>query len=30
MVAAGASESPGQRIFNEQVLGTMISGFSFA
>jgi aromatic ring-opening dioxygenase catalytic subunit (LigB family) len=30
MVAAGASGSPGQRIFNEQVLGTMISGFAFA
>jgi aromatic ring-opening dioxygenase catalytic subunit (LigB family) len=30
MVAAGASEAPGRRIFNEQVLGTMISGFGFA
>lgn len=29
MVAAGASERPGQRIFNEQILETMISGFRF-
>lgn len=30
LVAAGASESPGKRIFNELVLKTMISGFRFA
>jgi len=29
MVAAGASEEPGDRIFNGGVLGTMISGFRF-
>jgi aromatic ring-opening dioxygenase catalytic subunit (LigB family) len=29
MVAAGASEKPGRRIFSELVLGTMISGFAF-
>lgn len=29
MVAAGASEEPGDRIFNGEVLGTMISGFRF-
>jgi aromatic ring-opening dioxygenase catalytic subunit (LigB family) len=29
MVAAGASAAPGVRIFNEQVLGAMISGFRF-
>jgi len=29
MVAAGASEAPGTRIYNERVLGTMISGFRF-
>lgn len=29
MVAAGASELPGKRIFNEQVLETRISGFRF-
>jgi aromatic ring-opening dioxygenase catalytic subunit (LigB family) len=29
MVAAGASESSGRRIFNGTVLGTMISGFRF-
>ena len=29
MVAAGASEQPGRRIYNELVLGTMISGFAF-
>src|SRR5690606_23245563 len=27
MVAAGASAQPGRRIYNEQVLGTWISGF---
>lgn len=29
MVAAGASEQPGRRIYNELVLGAMISGFAF-
>lgn len=29
MVAAGASDQPGRRIYNEQVLGAMISGFAF-
>jgi aromatic ring-opening dioxygenase catalytic subunit (LigB family) len=29
MVAAGSSDAPGQRIYNERVLGTMISGFRF-
>lgn len=29
MVAAGASDRPGRRIYNEQVLGTYISGFAF-
>jgi aromatic ring-opening dioxygenase catalytic subunit (LigB family) len=29
MVAAGASHGAGQRIYNEQVLGSMISGFRF-
>lgn len=29
MVAAGASGQPGRRIYNEQVLGTWISGFAF-
>jgi aromatic ring-opening dioxygenase catalytic subunit (LigB family) len=29
MVAAGASELPGQRIYNEEVLATRISGFRF-
>jgi aromatic ring-opening dioxygenase catalytic subunit (LigB family) len=29
MVAAGASEAPGSRVFNERVLGSMISGFRF-
>jgi len=29
MVAAGASAEPGRRIYNEMVLGTMISGFAF-
>lgn len=29
MVAAGASELPGQRIFNEQIQEAMISGFRF-
>jgi aromatic ring-opening dioxygenase catalytic subunit (LigB family) len=29
MVAAGASDQPGRRIFNELVLGTWISGFAF-
>jgi aromatic ring-opening dioxygenase catalytic subunit (LigB family) len=29
MVAAGASAQPGRRIYNELVLGTMISGFAF-
>jgi aromatic ring-opening dioxygenase catalytic subunit (LigB family) len=29
MVAAGASEMPGRRIFHEEVLKTMISGFRF-
>ncbi len=29
MVAAGASRGAGRRIYNEQVLGTMISGFRF-
>lgn len=29
MVAAGASSQPGRRIYNEQVLGSFISGFAF-
>jgi aromatic ring-opening dioxygenase catalytic subunit (LigB family) len=29
MVAAGASNAPGRRVYNESVLGTMISGFAF-
>ena len=29
MVAAGASSAPGTRIYNERVLGTLISGFRF-
>ncbi len=29
MVAAGASHGAGQRVYNEQVLGSMISGFRF-
>jgi aromatic ring-opening dioxygenase catalytic subunit (LigB family) len=29
MVAAGASEAPGRRVYNERVLGSMISGFRF-
>jgi aromatic ring-opening dioxygenase catalytic subunit (LigB family) len=29
MVVAGASEEPGDRIFNGEVMGTMISGFRF-
>ena len=29
MVAAGASDAPGQRIYNEQVMKTMLSGFRF-
>lgn len=29
MVAAGAGDAPGKRIYNERVLGTMISGFRF-
>jgi aromatic ring-opening dioxygenase catalytic subunit (LigB family) len=29
MVTAGASEEPGDRIFNGNVMGTMISGFRF-
>jgi aromatic ring-opening dioxygenase catalytic subunit (LigB family) len=29
MVAAGASTQPGRRVYSEQVLGTMISGFAF-
>lgn len=29
MVAAGASELPGRRIYSEEVLGTMIAGFAF-
>jgi aromatic ring-opening dioxygenase catalytic subunit (LigB family) len=29
MVAAGASHGAGQRIYNEQVLGSMVSGFRF-
>ncbi len=29
MVAAGASDAPGTRVYNERVLGTMISGFRF-
>jgi aromatic ring-opening dioxygenase catalytic subunit (LigB family) len=29
MVAAGASQGAGHRIYNEQVLGSMISGFRF-
>src|SRR3954469_6254009 len=30
MVAAGASEAPGERVYSELVLGTAISGFRFA
>jgi aromatic ring-opening dioxygenase catalytic subunit (LigB family) len=30
MVAAGASAAAGERIYNEQVMGSMISGFRFA
>jgi aromatic ring-opening dioxygenase catalytic subunit (LigB family) len=30
MVAAGASDAPGERIYNELVLGTAISAFRFA
>ncbi|MDQ2640451.1 MAG: dioxygenase [Pseudomonadota bacterium] len=29
MVAAGASDQPGRRIYAEEVLGTMIAGFAF-
>jgi aromatic ring-opening dioxygenase catalytic subunit (LigB family) len=29
MVAAGASDAPGKRIYSERVLGSMISGFRF-
>lgn len=29
MVAAGASDAPGARVYNERVSGTMISGFRF-
>lgn len=29
MVASGASAAPGMRIYNEEILGTMISGFRF-
>jgi aromatic ring-opening dioxygenase catalytic subunit (LigB family) len=29
MVAAGTSHVPGQRVYNQQVLGSMISGFRF-
>lgn len=29
MVAAGASDQPGRRIYTEEVLGTMIAGFAF-
>ena len=29
MVAAGASDAPGQRIYNEPVMKTMLSGFRF-
>jgi aromatic ring-opening dioxygenase catalytic subunit (LigB family) len=29
MVAAGASDSPGKRVYNEAVMGSMISGFRF-
>lgn len=29
MVASGASHAAGQRVYNEQVLGSMISGFRF-
>jgi len=29
MVAAGASDAPGTRVYNERVLGSMISGFRF-
>jgi aromatic ring-opening dioxygenase catalytic subunit (LigB family) len=29
MVAAGTSHAAGQRVYNEQVLGSMISGFRF-
>jgi aromatic ring-opening dioxygenase catalytic subunit (LigB family) len=30
MVAAGASSAPGERVYNEAVMGSMISGFRFA
>jgi aromatic ring-opening dioxygenase catalytic subunit (LigB family) len=30
MIAAGASEAPGERIYNELVLGTAVSAFRFA
>jgi aromatic ring-opening dioxygenase catalytic subunit (LigB family) len=30
MVAAGASEAPGERVYSELVLGTAISAFRFA
>ena len=29
MVAAGASDAPGIRVYNERIIGTMISGFRF-
>jgi aromatic ring-opening dioxygenase catalytic subunit (LigB family) len=29
MVAAGASQAAGRRVYNEQVLGSMVSGFRF-
>jgi aromatic ring-opening dioxygenase catalytic subunit (LigB family) len=29
MVAAGASDQPGQRIYNESIMGSMVSGFRF-
>jgi aromatic ring-opening dioxygenase catalytic subunit (LigB family) len=29
MVAAGASESPGKRVFNGEVLSTIVSGYRF-
>jgi hypothetical protein len=29
MVAAGASDQPGRRIYREEVLGTMIAGYAF-
>jgi aromatic ring-opening dioxygenase catalytic subunit (LigB family) len=29
MVASGTSHAAGQRVYNEQVLGSMISGFRF-